>query len=294
MDNKYRIVLLYILICIIWGSTWIAIKISLVDMTPLLSSGIRFVIAGGMLFAIIKIKKFPLNLNKPAVKLYMTMSLFSFVFPFALVYWGEVHVPSGLASVLFAIYPFCIAIISYFFLKNENIGLLKILGIISGFTGIVILFYDSIAGESNFNLLGMGAIILSALLQAIMAVAIKKWGKELHPVSMNFIPMLAAGFLLLISAYFLEDLSKARLTENSLLAILFLAFFGSVVSFSAYYWLLKRISIVLLSLVTFITPIIALLIGWVFGNEILTTNHLIGSGVILGGLLISAFDSARG
>jgi drug/metabolite transporter (DMT)-like permease len=104
---------------------------------------------------------------------------------------------------------------------------------------------------------------------------------------MNFIPMLIAGISMLVIGFSLEDTSTNSFGLNALLSILYLAFFGSVVTFTSYYWLLKKINIVILSLTAFITPITALILGYLIYNEQLTTKDFIGSAFVLVGVLIA-------
>lgn len=285
--ESLKIFFAYVLLCFIWGSTWLAIRISLESFTPFLSGGLRFLIASVALFIIMRLKGITLQKDKLSIKLYLQMGFLSFVIPFGLVYWAEQFVPSGLASVLFGVYPFFVAIFSYFMIPNEEIGFGKTVGMILGFLGIIIIFSDSFSFTLSDYLLGMFAVMLSGIMQAYIAVTLKKHGKHLNPLSMNFIPMLIAGIAGTLIGLFAEDISKVSIEENGIFAVLYLAIFGSVVTFTTFYWLMKRINVVILSLIAFITPIVALLLGWIFYNEIFTTHHLIGSALVLIGLLIA-------
>ena len=285
--ESLKIFFAYILLCFIWGSTWLAIRISLESFTPFLSGGLRFLIASIAIFIIMRLKGITLQRDKLSVKLYLQMGFLSFVIPFGLVYWAEQFVPSGLASVLFGVYPFFVAIFSYFMIPNEKIGIGKTVGMILGFLGIIIIFSDSFSFTLSDYLLGMFAVMLSGIMQAYIAVTLKKYGKHLNPLSMNFIPMLIAGITGTLIGLFAEDFSKVSIEENGILAVLYLAIFGSVVTFTSFYWLMKRIDVVILSLIAFITPIVALLLGWIFYNEVFTTHHLVGSALVLIGLLIA-------
>ncbi|MGE5437800.1 MAG: DMT family transporter [Syntrophothermus sp.] len=293
MDNKFKVVALYILVCLIWGTTWFAIRISLNDLTPFLSAGIRFIVASVIIYIIMLIKGYKLQLDSIAVRLYLVMGFFSFMIPFGLVYWGEQFVPSGLAAVLFGVYPFFIALFSYIFLKSDKIGLFKILGMLLGFGGIVIIFSDQFQGDLSIYFWGMLAIVLSGFMQAVVAVGVKKYGHHINPLTINFIPMAITGFLMTPIALLIEDTSHLNFSHEAILSILFLALFGSVISFSSYYWLLKRINIVVLSIVAFITPIIALIVGWIFNNEILLFNHVLGSAFVLLGLLTANIGTMK-
>jgi len=290
-STTFKIFFAYILLCLLWGSTWMVIRASLESLTPYISIGARFITASFLILILMKIRGVSLQRDKESIRLYILMGIFSFVIPFGLVYWAEQFVPSGLASVLFGVYPFFVAIFSFFRIPDELIGKIKILGMSLGFIGIVIIFSDSFTTDLSNLFIGMVAVALSGLIQAWMAVTIKKSGKHLNPLSMNLLPMFIAGVAGLIIGLVLEDLSKIKIDNTAILSVLYLAFFGSVVTFTAFYWLMKKINVVLLSLIAFITPIVALLLGWIFYKETLTTQHLVGSSLVLVGLLVANLES---
>jgi len=280
-----KIFFVYAMLCFIWGSTWLAIRFGLETLTPIYSAGIRFSLAAFFILILMKVRGVKLQLDKISIRLYLTMGFLSFVIPFGLVYWAEQYVPSGMASVLFAVFPFFVAIFSFIFIARESLDIFKILGIVIGFSGIVIIFSDSFSGDFNYYLIGMFAIVLSAIMQAGIAITIKKYGHHLNPLSMNFVPMLIAGISMLLIGLAFEDTSTNSFGLNAVLSILYLAFFGSVITFTSYYWLLKKINIVILSLTAFITPITALILGYLFYNEQLSTNDFVGSAFVLFGVL---------
>lgn len=289
-SSSLKIILVYVLLCLIWGSTWLAIRASLESLTPFISLGSRFTFASLFIFVLMKFKGISLQKDKESIRLYLLMGFLSFVIPFGLVYWAEQFVPSGLASVLFAVYPFFVALFSFYRVPNEIIGKLKIFGMSLGFFGIVMIFSDSFTADFSNLFLGMIAVALSGIIQAWMAVTIKKSGKHLNSLSMNFIPMVIAGFSGLLLGLLTEDLSKIKIDETAITSVFYLAFFGSVVTFTSFYWLMKKINIILLSLLAFITPIVALLLGWIFYKESLTTEHIIGSILVLAGLLFANLE----
>ena len=284
MSNGLKIVLVYVLLCFIWGSTWLTIRIGLESLTPLVSAGLRFSLASVFILILMKIKSVSLQKDSVSIRLYLLMGFFSFVIPFGLVYWAEQFVPSGMASVLFAVYPFVVVIFSYLRIPSESIGVYKIVGTVLGFSGIIVIFSDSFDMNFTDYLLGMFACVLSGIMQAWIAVSIKKFGHHLNPLSMNFVPMLIAGISMLLLGFFFEDISTLKFDENAILSIIYLAFFGSVITFTSFYWLLKRINIVIISLIAFITPIVALILGYIIYNEELTTSYFIGSALVLGGV----------
>lgn len=288
MNDKFKIYFVYVCVCLIWGSTWLAIRIGLEAFTPLFSAGIRFIIAAIAILLLTKFNKLQFQFDRIAIVLYLAMGFFSFVIPFGLVYWAEQFVPSGLAAVLFAVYPFFVAIFTFYLIKAERINFLKTIGMVISFIGIVIIFSNDLSGNISDNLVGMIAVVISAIMQAAIAVLIKKYGSHLHHLSMNFFPMLIGGIFLVFIGLWFEDIYSITVTVPAVLSILYLALFGSVVTFTSYYWLMKKINIVLLSLISFITPVIAVIIGWIFYGESLQPQHIAGAVLVLAGI---AFES---
>jgi drug/metabolite transporter (DMT)-like permease len=282
-------VLGYILICILWGSTWLAIRMGLDSLTPIISAGIRFATASLFILLFMLIGKIKIQIDSLSIKLYLILALFSFVIPFGLVYWAEQFIPSGLASIIFATLPFGVLIFSRFAFPENKILINQLLGVIIGFSGIVIIFAEDISIDFANYTLGMMAVLLSATMQAGIAVTMKKYGKNLNPLSMNFIPLLLAGFIMVPLAFIFEERSKWSFDLKAVGSILYLAFFGTLVTFTTYYWLMKRISVVILSLTAFITPIIALILGWIILDEDFKLQTLIGSSLVLIGILFANF-----
>lgn len=282
-----KIISVYVMLCLIWGSTWLAIRFGLKSLTPMFSAGVRFILASIVIYLLMNFRKIKIQKDKTSVKLYLFMGFFSFVIPFGLVYWGQQYVPSGLAAVLFAVYPFFVLLFSYFTIRSEALGKHKLVGMLISFGGITVIFSDHIGGDLTSYMVGMIAIVLSGIMQATIAVAIKKYGQHLNPLSMNFIPMIIAGFVMVFIGLVYEDTNRLTLDANAVVSVLYLALFGSVVTFTSYYWLLKKINIVILSLIAFITPIVALLLGWIVFGEYFETHQITGSALVLLGILIA-------
>ncbi len=290
-STTVKIIFVYLLLCLIWGSTWMGIRASLESLTPFISSGIRFIVASVGIFIVMRFKGMKLQRDRLSVTLYIVMGVFSFIVAYGLVYWAEQFVPSGLAAVLFAVYPFFVAIFSYFFIPGEKIGIYKSIGMIFGFFGIVVIFSDSFTGELNLNLAGMLAVVLSGVIQAAIAVLIKKKGGGLNSFTMNFIPMLIAGIGLTLIGLIIEDLTQLKFDSTAIISVSYLAIFGSIITFTSFYWLMKKVNIIILSLTSFITPVVAVFVGWLFYREQLTQENIIGAILVLIGLIIANAQS---
>ncbi|GBD91710.1 putative inner membrane transporter YedA [bacterium BMS3Abin04] len=283
----------FILICLLWGSTWLAIRIGLDAFPPMFAAGLRFSLASVFILIFMLLQGVSIQKDKLSVKLYLIMGFFSFVVPFGLVYWAEQYIPSGLASILFGSFPFFVIIYSKMALPHDSVDIFKIIGVTIGFLGIVIIFSDDFSLNFTLNLWGMLAVVLSAAMQGGIAVIIKKYGNHLNPLSMNLIPLLIGGIVLLFLGIMFEDTADIVYKTPAVLSVVYLAFFGTLMTFTIYYWLMKRMNVVILSLSAFITPIIAVLIGWLFAAEKLSERDIMGSSLVLIGILFANFKGLR-
>lgn len=288
-SERFKIFGGYVLICLIWGSTWLVIRLGLESLTPVISGGLRFTLASLFVFILMKIKKIKIQTDRRSIKLYLIMAFFSFTIPFALVYWAEQFIPSGLTSILFAVFPFFVIIFSRIAMPEHKTTPLQILGVVIGFTGIIIIFAEDLRFDLSNNILGMLAVLISSGIQGGMSVTIKKYGGHLNPLSMNFIPLFIAGITMIIAGFVFENKNSWIFDINAVGSVIYLALFGTVVTFTTYYWLLKRMNIVILALSTFITPIVAVFLGWLILNEKFSAQDMIGSGLVLIGILFANF-----
>jgi drug/metabolite transporter (DMT)-like permease len=288
-NNNVKIASGYILICLLWGSTWLVIRIGLDSLTPLLAAGTRFLFAGIFIYAMMKIKKVSIQTDSLSIRLYLMMGFLSFVIPFGLVYWAEQFIASGLTSVLFAVFPFLVILFSRIAIPSETIGIYKIIGTILGFAGIFLIFSDDLSIDISSDFWAMIAILVSAVMQAGIAVTMKKHGGHLNPLSMNLMPVLIAGVVMIPLGFMFEDTASVVIDGKAVFSVLYLAFFGTLVTFTTYYWLMKRINVVILSLSAFITPIVAIVLGWLILDESLSGRDLIGTILVLIGILFANF-----
>ncbi len=284
--ERFKVVFGYILICIIWGSTWLGIKFSLTDFPPLFATAWRFLLASIFILVFVRFLGISFRFDKNSLKVYLFLTFFSFAIPFPLVYWAEQTVASGLGAILFATFPFWVIIFSRLFIK-EPIGIFKIIGTTLGFLGIILIFAHGLSSNDFNATLGILAIVIAAAVQGLSSVYVKKHASKINPLSMNFFPLLFGGIIIQIASLLLEDYSKIKFTYLDVGAVIYMALFGTVITFTVYYWLMKKIDIVLLSLSTFITPIIAVFFGWLVLHETFSSNIYFSSVLVLVGILLS-------
>ena len=284
-SERFRIWIGFAIVCFVWGSTWLAIKIGLGSMPPFLGAAIRFAIASMILFVLVRARRAKVPLTRDAKKVYVVLGTLSFGICYALVYWGEQFISSGLSSVLFAAYPFCVALFSHFLLERERLTSFKIAGIVLGIAGLLVIFSADLRVADSSAVAGMGAVLLSTILQAFALIQVKKHGQAIDPFAMNWVGMSMATLLLLVLGLTLDRGKPVQLDGAAIGSVLYLAAVGSVLAFVTYYWLLKRIEAVYLSLSSFINPIIAVILGAAILGESLGPQTAAGTTLVLLGLL---------
>ncbi len=284
-SEKLRIWVGFSIVSFVWGSTWLAIKIGLEDIPPFLGAGIRFAVATVILLIIVRVRKIGVPFTRDAKKVYLVLGILSFGIAYGLAYWGEQYITSGLCSVLFAAYPLCVAVFSHFVLENERLTVYKITGIVLGVVGLAIIFRSDLSLSGSTGILGMTALLLSAMLQGVTLVLIKKYGQPVSPFAMNLVGM-GLGTIILLALGFASESGQSIVWNSAAVgSVLYLAAFGSVLAFVTYYWLLKRIEAVYLSLTTFINPIVAVILGAIVLGESLSPQTAVGAAFVLVGLL---------
>ncbi len=238
-----------------------------------------------ILYGIMALRKERLPRGRSFMLLAIFMGVTAFSFPYALVYWGQRIIPSALASILFATYPFFVGLFSYFFLPSEKMNALKIVSVILGFVGVYLIFSNELAADSRIAIGGMAAIVISSFIQAGSLVFLKKYGEAVSPVSLNFAAMSIGAVLLLAGSFTMENYSAVLFTNQAMVSIVFLAVFGNVIAFVSYFWIVKHVETVLLSMTSFVTPIIAVVLGAVVLDEALSPRIFSGATLVLCGIL---------
>ena len=274
-------IFLFALLSLIWGTTWLGIKISLQGFPPFTGAAVRFIVALILLAAYAISQKISFKIpHKDFGKIFLT-SFFMYTFDYGLVYWGEQYLNAGVTAIFFATFPIFIAIFSNFIFHQEPFHLLTFSGLLTGFTGTVVLFLDQLI-KTDFNLwIGLAAlaVVLGAAGGALSTVLVKKYFQSYHPVSLTFHQMIWGMLFLGLIGWGRGEWQHVAIGWPVLAAILYLGAIGSAFAFVCYYWLLKNISAITLSLIIYITPIVALFLDWLlYGYRV---NLRMVGGIIL-------------
>jgi drug/metabolite transporter (DMT)-like permease len=275
---------LLVLLCLVWGSTWLAIKIGLRDVPPFTGAMVRFVVAGVCMAAVAHVWAAREGGGRPPVLVIFSHGLFQFALNFGLVYVGETVIPSGLVAVLWAVYPIFVALGEHVALKRERISKGKWLGIGVSFGGVVTLFATDLAAI-DARAVQMGLLVLLAPLSvSVSTLLIKQRASGSSSLLLNRDAMLIGAAVLGVTAFVFESPLQVVWTAPAILSVAYLAIVGTVVTFGTYMWLLRFVPAYRMSLISFAIPVVALLVGAAFGGEPVGPRTLAGTALVLGGL----------
>ncbi len=282
---------LYGLLVLIWSSTWVGIKIGLEDTPPLLGAGVRFALAGVVLLVVAAVQRRSLSTHRTLAGV---LAHAPFAFAYRLVYWGEQYVPSGLAAVLFGVLPLYTALIGAVLLPDEPLRAPLLVGVLIAIAGLALAFLESIElGAAEKAAIGASALALSPLGAAVGGIAQKLRAAELDAVVLNGWGMLWGGVLLLVASALGEDWGEFAWTAESVGSILYLALFGSAITFVTLTVLLRHISAMAVAFLAMLLPFGALIFGAALYDESITLRAVGGAVLVAAGLFVAQQSRRR-
>lgn len=284
----------YILLCLIWGSTWLAIKVG-VDggMPPLLGGALRFALAAMILLPLAGWMTPGTFRDRTAWRLAATLGLMGFGIGYGCTYVAAMWIPSALGSLTFGFFPFWVAVLSHFLLKDKlTVG--KALAILVGIGGLALLSYGSLRELGRETMIGVAILLFSVFVQGFPQILIKRDGNHVPAVFLSGIGMVIGSAILTLFATAKGEWSQPfPMTQPVVVSIGYLALVGSVTTFLIYYALLKRLSATLMALIALLTPPIAVVLGLVYRNEQLGALTLSGGAIVMMGVALFQLEERR-
>ncbi len=279
--------LVWLLLCLIWGSTWLFIKIGLEDLPPLTFAGIRFVIASIILLLLIGVRRVPFPRRRRDLMLLALTGILSFSLNYGLVFWGEQYISSGLAALLQSMLPAFGLIIAHYYLPGEPMTVPRIAGVIMGVIGVGVIFSNQLRVSGPKALWGCTALVLSAFCAAYANVLVKAYCKHIDPVVLAAGQMIFGLIPLFLIGIPLEgNPFRFHWTSMALISLLYLAIVGTVIAFSLYYWLIQNMNVTDTMLIALVTPVVAVILGMIVLKETLEWRTLAGGTLIISGIAL--------
>ncbi len=280
------ILFLYTLVCLIWGSTWLAIKFGLEGVPPFLGAGLRFSLAAAILWGLVLLGGLPWRLSRDGRRAAAVAGTLGFGICYALVYWAETRVSSGLVAVLHALVPLVTGVLTAFVVKTEVMTKRKAAGIAIGFAGVVVLFWPE-KGVAAADGWGLFAALVAGLGAGCNLVVQSLWSKKDDTRALNAWGMTLGAAILLVLSAILERGASVSWTPANAGALVYLSIAGSVVAFLSYYKLIRLLPATQVSLITLIFPAVALVLGWIVLGEKLGLNGFLGIALIMAGVSLA-------
>jgi drug/metabolite transporter (DMT)-like permease len=273
-------------VCLVWGTTYLGIRISLETIPPLLMSAFRWIAAGSLLIAVLKMRgeRMPLRRTWPSLAL---LGLLLLGFGNGAVVWAERTVPSGLTAVLVAMSPFWMVGIDAIMSDGEALTMRRVAGLLVGFAGIVMLVWPDIrlAGGRAF-LGGVIATQIACLGWAIGSTYARRRGQEENVLATAAVEMLFGGVLLLAAGLARGEWRMLAFNVRTSAALAYLVFIGAIAGFSAYAYALKHLPLATVSLYAYVNPIIAVMLGILVLREPFGARMLVAAAIVLVGMAL--------
>ena len=284
--ENFKAYIAWIAICIIWGTTYLAIRVGVADLPPMLFAGLRWIFAGTIFIFYLRIKGVKLPSKKHLIPI-TVVGILLLGFGNGLVVVGEQWVNSGLAALLITTVPFWMVGLESLLPQGRKINLLIFTGMIAGLAGVTLIFgshWEELLDPSY--LIGILAILGADVAWSAGSVYSKYKKINLNPLMGAAVQMLIAGFALTILGIILGETSRINFTQDGLLAFAYLTLVGSIFGYGSYIYSIAHLPLSLVSTYAYINPVIALFLGWLILDERLDFIILIAAVIIIIGVLL--------
>jgi drug/metabolite transporter (DMT)-like permease len=279
-----RTLLAFFAIYVLWGTSFLGIRIAVLEVPPLFAAGTRFFLAGVVLYGFMRFRGQP----RPTASQWRSLALIGllmFVAEYGPLFWAEKYIPSGIASVLEATLPLITMALETWVFRRHPFRWPLLAAILLGFFGVSLLLFRN--GEQHFGLLPCVAILGGATAWSLGSVLNRSLDlPESRPLTSGGAMLLGGGMLLLLSAGFGELHPFPHVSLRAALALLYLVVCGSLLGFTAFIWLLARMPATRVASHAYVNPVVAVALGYFVAGEIVTTRTLIGTALVLASVVL--------
>lgn len=276
----------FVLLGLIWGSSFLWIKIGVAEIGPFMLVTLRvlFGLVGLVVITVIRRQKIPLD--RSALLAFLFLGAVNTALPFTLISWGETHIDSALASILNGTMPLFTIVIAHFWLKDEKINLQRSAGLITGFLGVSILVTRNLdpGMQIRGDLLGELAVLAAAACYATAAAFTRRHVQGHAPLVQSMMSLLFADALLWVALPIAESPARFPTLPITWLALVWLGLLGSCVAYLLYFFLINTWGPTRASLVTYIFPVVGVILGVTFLDEVADWRLIIGTVLVVGGI----------
>ena len=281
---SWKILSAFAIIYLVWGSTFLAIRIGVHEVPPFLFAAMRFSVAGLVLYGWMSARGEPSPNRRQWMSIFL-LAMLIFVFDYGLLFWAEQRVPSGIAAVMMATIPVFMALSEILFLRTQKLTARLAVALIIGIGGVAVLMSRSLhLGGAPIDSMGAAALIIGSITWSIGSVLTRKLPLPPSKVMSSGAQMLAGGILLALAAAALGEFHNfhpSTVSRGAWLALLYLIVAGSIIGFTAYVWLLHHESPTKVGTYAYVNPVVAVLLGYFLGGEALALRTILGTLCVL-------------
>ena len=293
---SWKTVLAFAIIYFVWGSTFLAIRVGVREVPPLVFACMRFFTAGVVLYAWMRMKGTP----SPNLRQWAAISLIAlciFVLDYGLLFWAEQRVPSGIAAVMLATIPVFMALSEIFFLRTQKLTVRLALALLVGIGGVLILVSHSVGlAEKPIDPAGAVALVIAAISWSIASTLTRKLPLPESKVMSSGAQMLAGGVMLAIAAALFGEFRGFHIqtiSRGAWFALAYLIVAGSIIGFTAYVWLIHHESPTKVGTYAYVNPVVAVIVGYFFGGEVVGSRTVLGTLLVLVSVIVITTTPAK-
>jgi drug/metabolite transporter (DMT)-like permease len=278
--------LAWIVVCIVWGTTYLAIRVGVNELPPMLFAGIRWIIAGTMLMILLNLRGYTLpRLNE--IKHLAIVGIALIGLANGLVVVAEQWLPSGLTALIISTLPFWMVGFESFLPKGPKLNYFIVIGLLMGTAGVVLIFFNDLNVAADLStLIGSLCLIGAIVSWALGSIYWKYKQVKIQPLMGASVQMLIAGILQTMLGFILGENNHFNLTQDGFIALAYLVVFGSILGYVSYIYAIEHLPLSLVSTYAYVNPIIALVLGWYILDEMMSVNVFIAAVLILAGVMV--------
>jgi drug/metabolite transporter (DMT)-like permease len=294
--RAWKVLLAFAIIYFVWGSTFLAIRVGVREVPPFLLAGMRFVVAGIVLYGWMRARGTP----SPTARQWGAASILAtliFVFDYGLLFWAERRVPSGVAAVMMATIPAFMAIAEIIFLRTQRLTWRLGFALLVGMAGVAVLVLPTMSlGEAPVDTVGACALLFASISWSVASSLLRKLPLPASKAMSSGAQMLAGGVLLTLTAALLGEFRgfhAQAVSREVWLALAYLIVAGSIVGFTAYVWLLHHESPTKVGTYAYVNPVVAVIVGYFLGGEAIGRRTIVGTLLVLVSVVVITTTPAK-
>ena len=292
----WKTIVAFAIIYLVWGSTFLAIRVGVREVPPFLLAAMRFLAAGALMMIWLLGQRVALPTLRQWLSAFL-LALLIFVFDYGLLFWAEQRVPSGIAAVMVATIPAFMALSEIIFLRTQTLTVRLGLALLIGIVGVAVLVNHSPnLGGAPVDTAGAVALLVASISWSVASALTRKLPLPSSKVMSSGAQMLAGGLLLAVSALArgeFRDFHPLAVSRTAWVALLYLIVAGSIIAFTAYVWLIHHESPTKVGTYAYVNPVIAVLLGYFLGGEALGLRTILGTAFVLASVVVITTARAR-